>query len=171
MKRIIFIVLFLASMVTAVFSQTTTPRANAFTDNDNTLSILNSANPYKELTLYEPQGDAIAYIDCKDNYTIYYFDGTAVAYLSLNENLYSIYNFNGKHLGWFVNGIIIDHEGSMVGTSNNALSSVIYQMEPNKEFKKMKPIKKMRSAEPFTPLITSFWSNISLSIFFASTNQ
>jgi hypothetical protein len=171
MKSIFFIVLFLGFGMADIFAQTAAPASNAFTDKDVTLSILNSANPYRELTLYDPQGEPAGYIDCKDDYTIYFWDGTPVAYLALNDNLYSIYSFNGNHLGWFVNGIIIDHEGSMVGTSKDILSSIIYQMEPFKEFKKMKPVKKMRAQEPFTPLITSFWSNISLGMFLAPVTK
>jgi hypothetical protein len=163
MKSIIFTVLFLTSLALSLKAQTAAG-SNAFTDKDITISILNSG---PELTLYDPQGEPIAYIDCKDDNTIYFWDGTATAYLFENENLFSIYNFNGQHLGWFVNGIIIDHEGSMVGSSKNIFPTVIYQLEPNKEFKKMKPIKKMKSSEPYTPLITSFWSDISLGIFLA----
>jgi hypothetical protein len=167
MKSIFFIVLFLTIGMTDIFAQTTAPASNAFTDKDITLTILNSATPYKELTLFDPQGEPVGYIDGKDDYTIYFWDGTPVAYLALDDNLFSIYSFNGNHLGWFVNGIVIDHEGSMVGTSRDILSSIIYQVEPFKEFKKMKPVKKMRAQQPFTPLITSFWSNISLAVFLA----
>jgi hypothetical protein len=171
MKKIQVIILLLSALISNLAAQNTAPVANAFTEKDNALSILNSSGPFGELPLYNTQGDPVAYIDCKDNYTIYFWDGNAVAYLYQNENLFSIYNFNGNHLGWFVNGIIIDHGGSMVGTSKDALSSVIYQLEPNnKEFKKMKPIKKMRGPEPYIPLMTSFWSDISLGIFLAPVN-
>jgi hypothetical protein len=137
---------------------------NPMTDNDISQSLLNSANPDKEFNLYDPQGNPLAYIDCKDQYSIYLWDGTGVAYLYLNNNLFHIYNYNGNHLGWFVNGIIYDHDGSIVGCGKD-ICAIMYQFEPQKEFKKMKPIKKMKNGEPYTPMVNGLWSDITLALF------
>jgi hypothetical protein len=157
------IVLFFLLFCTVMsFGQTNV--VNAMTDNDITQSLLNNANPDKEFNLYDPQGNPLAYIDCKDPYSIYLWDGTGVAYLYLNNNLFHIYNYAGNHLGWFVNGIIYDHDGSIVGCGKD-ICAIMYQFEPQKEFKKMKPVKRMKNGEPYTPMINGLWSDITLAVF------
>ncbi|MFL5730069.1 MAG: 4-fold beta flower protein [Cytophagaceae bacterium] len=158
-----FAALFLVSFCT-VFCLAQSPVTNAMTDNDITQTILNNANPDRELNLYDTQGNALAYVDCKDQYTIYLWDGTPVAYLYLNNNLFHIYSFNGNHLGWLVNGVVYDHDGSIVGCSKD-VCPIMYQFEPMKEFKKIKPAKRMKNGEPFTPMITGLWSDLTLAIF------
>jgi len=61
----------------------------------------------KEITLYNSEGEAVAYIDTDDeDLTIYLWNGKPVAYLEPNGDDYNIYGFNGKHLGWYEDGII-----------------------------------------------------------------
>ncbi len=76
----------------------------------------------EEITLFDKKGEPIAYIDEKDDFTIYLWDGTPVAYLlqkgkssNLKKDNFSVYGFNGKHLGWLVEGIIRDLEGNATG--------------------------------------------------------
>lgn len=62
-----------------------------------TLCLLFSSVAYaREITLFDREGAAIAYIDTNDELTIFLWDGTPVAYLEKS----TIYGFNGKHLGW-----------------------------------------------------------------------
>jgi hypothetical protein len=156
---VIFLLLFCP-----VFCFAQNPVVNPMTNNDITQSILNNAGADKELDLYDPEGIPLAYIDCKDQYTIYLWDGTPVAYLYLSNNLFHIYGFNGKHLGWFVNGVVYDHDGSIVSCSKD-VCAIMYQYEPQKEFKKIKQGKRMKDTEPFTPMITGLWSDMTLSVF------
>ena len=65
-----------------------------------------------EISLFNIRGDAVAYIaDDYDN-TIYFWDGQQTAYL-LNDRF--IYGVNGKHLGWYIDGIIFNTSGERIG--------------------------------------------------------
>jgi hypothetical protein len=70
----------------------------------------------EEITLFNSNGEAIAYFDTDDeDLTIYMWNGTPVAYLDPDGDIFDIYGFNGKHLGWYDDGIIRDHDGYAVG--------------------------------------------------------
>lgn len=62
-----------------------------------------------EIILYNKNGEPVAYI-ADDGETIYLWNGHAVAYLYKDK----VYGWNGKHLGWFVDGIIYDLRGLIV---------------------------------------------------------
>lgn len=105
-------------------------------------------------TLFDANGAAVAYVDYKDDSTIYSFAGEPLAYLHGNN----IYGFNGKHLGWFEQGVLRDHSGHGAGYSKQALP-VFAQFEPFKGFKQFKPFKAFQEFAPFKP----FYSNASIS--------
>lgn len=44
---------------------------------------------------------------------MYLWGGEPVAYLEDDR----IYGFNGKHIGWYDDGVICDHDGNIVGTN------------------------------------------------------
>ena len=113
----------------------------------------------KHISLYSYKAQLSAYVDTHDeNNIIYVFSGEArpVAYLSIYENYYAIYGFNGNHLGWYENGIVRDHEGYPVGFRKGAInmrtktidskyytSSDGFKMtQKNKPLKKKKPLRK-----------------------------
>jgi hypothetical protein len=73
--------------------------------------LFSSLAQAREITLFDREGTPIAYIDTGEDLTIFLWNGSPVAYL---ENS-SIYGFNGRHLGWFKEGIIRDHQGNGVG--------------------------------------------------------
>jgi hypothetical protein len=106
------------------------------------------------MTLFNKDGNAVAYID-DDNETIFLWDGTPVAYLD-NENLYG---FNGKHLGWYENGIIWNHSGERCGFSKESLP-VFAKFEPFKSFKKFRPFKSFKEFAPFKPFKSSLISTM-----------
>jgi hypothetical protein len=60
----------------------------------------------EETALFNSDGSPVAYIALEnDDLTIYMWSGKPVAYLeSSSGGGFSIYGFNGKHLGWFVKG-------------------------------------------------------------------
>ena len=70
-----------------------------------------------ERTLFNRNGEPVAYI-CDDYHeTIYLWDGSPVAYLFNEEHIFGI---NGRHLGRFINDIIYNDNGERIGfTSNN----------------------------------------------------
>ena len=87
----------------------------------------------QEISLFNSDGDAVAYIDAddKDN-TIYLWNGTPVAYLSPESNYYNIYGFNGNHLGWFEDGVVRNEDGDAVGFQKGAVSGIYTNYEPYK---------------------------------------
>ena len=110
-----------------------------------------------EKTLYEPKGKPVAYISQDNSNTIYLWTGEPVAYLS-DEN---IYGFNGKHLGWFEQGILWDHRGHRVGFTKETLTNFA-EFEPLKAFKSFKPFKAFKEFAPFKPFKTMNNSKLSL---------
>lgn len=119
----------------------------------------------KEITLFDSDGDATAYIDTDDeDLTIYLWNGKPVAYLDPDGDTYNIYGFNGKHLGWFEDGIVRDHKGNAVGFREGA-TSVATKYEPYKSYKAYKPYKSYKEYAPYKPYYKNSFSGESLSLF------
>ena len=120
----------------------------------------------QEISLFNSDGDAVAYIDTDDeDNTIYLWNGTPVAYLSPESNYYNIYGFNGNHLGWFEEGIVRDEDGDAVGFQKGAVSGVYTNYEPYKSYKKYKPYKSYKKYAPFKPYFSNSFSNESFVLF------
>jgi hypothetical protein len=118
-----------------------------------------------EISLFSSNGKPIAYIDTKDDdLTIYLWDGKPVAYLYKDNGEFHVYGFNGKHLGWFIKGIIRDHEGDAVGASKDA-TTMYTEYEPYKSYKQYKPYKSYREYAPYKPYLGSSWSSNNLKLF------
>jgi hypothetical protein len=66
--------------------------------------------PDDEFSFYDSQGRAAAYFEPSGGLTAYLWSGEPVGYLD-DE---SIFGFNGKHLGWYHDGLIYDHDGGIV---------------------------------------------------------
>ena len=96
--------------------------------------------------------------------TIYLWNGTPVAYLVTNGDSFHIYGFNGKHLGWYEDGIVRDHSGYAVGFQKGA-TTVFTQYEPYKSYKQYKPYKSYKEYAPYKPYYRTNFSNESLSLF------
>jgi len=103
-----------------------------------------------QVTLFDGAGAAVAYIDYDDELTIYSFAGQPLAYLSED----SVYGFNGKHLGWFDNGVLRDHSGHSAGFIQGQCP-VFTQFEPFKGFKQFKPFKAFQQFKPFKPFASA----------------
>jgi len=119
----------------------------------------------EEITIFNSDGKAIAYIDADDkDLTIYMWNGTPVAYLVADNNAYHIYGFNGNHLGWYENGIVRDHEGYAIGFIKGA-TSIYTQYEPYKSYKQYKPYMNYKEYAPYKPYYRNQFSNEPLSLF------
>lgn len=112
-------------------------------------------------TLFETDGKPVAYIDYEDDSTIFLWNGEPVAYLDTNN---CIYGFNGKHLGWFENGIIWNLEGERNGYNKKTLP-VYAKYEPYKSYKKYKPYRSYKEYAKRMPYKKISKSNTSLSQF------
>lgn len=106
-----------------------------------------------EITLYSASGKPVAYIADDDDSTIYLWSGKPVAYLQTEE----VYGFNGKHLGWFVKGLIYNHDGEIVGATRLRLK-VVPKISPIKSIKEIKPIKSIKEIKPLKPIFSLSWS-------------
>jgi hypothetical protein len=96
-----------------------------------------------EVALFNSNGKAVAYIALADGLTIYLWSGKPVAYLSSdNGSSFHVYGFNGKHIGWFVDGIVRDHDGNGACAVKERMSST--EFEPFKGFKEFKPFKSFK---------------------------
>ena len=120
----------------------------------------------REVSLYDYAGEAVAYIDTDDEMNIYLWKGEPVAYLDGQ----SIYGFNGKHLGWFKEGIIWDHEGYAVGFIEGAVNKLT-KLERLKGLRKLTPLKSLQQLEPLEPLHKSQWARLPLEMFLTMGNN
>jgi hypothetical protein len=110
----------------------------------------------EEITLFNGQGRASAYIALEDELTIYLWSGKPVAYLqSDSAGGFHLYGFNGKHLGWFVDGIVRDHDGNAACAVKERLQYTEY--EPYKGYKAYKPYKGYKAYAPYRPIFSFNW--------------
>lgn len=65
----------------------------------------------EEVILFNRDGAAVAYIDSGD-LSIYLWNGEPVAYLQRDgATVFNAFGFNGRHLGWYANGVLYGHDG------------------------------------------------------------
>lgn len=102
------------------------------------------------LDLYDSNGRATAYVAADEDSTIYLWSGRPVAYLEGN----SVYGFNGKHLGWFIKGVIYDNDGNPVAATPENFRSRV-DPAPIKGLKQLKPLKELRELKPLKPIFTT----------------
>ncbi len=109
-----------------------------------------------ETTLYNKHGKPVAYLG-DDGQTVYLWDGHSVAYL--HEDM--VYGWNGKPLGWFVNGTIFDIYGLRCGFIKSK-SPIETELEPVKPSKHLKPRKNERQPAIMKPTMCYGYSGKSL---------
>jgi hypothetical protein len=112
-----------------------------------------------EVTLFNGAGKAEAYIALSEEMTIYLWGGKPVAYLKEDSaGGYHVYGFNGKHLGWFVKGVVRDHQGNGACAIKEALRNTEY--EPYKSYKEYKPYKSYTEYAPYRPYFSNSFGDI-----------
>ena len=67
--------------------------------------IIQGNKTMRSITFYDKNGDPFCYTE--DDCHIYDFDGNPIAYIESE----SVWNYDGKHLGFMHNGWPIDHSG------------------------------------------------------------
>lgn len=114
-----------------------------------------------EINLYNSSGSATAYIDdYLTDQVVYLWDGTPVAYLHKNFTSTDVYWFNGKHLGWFEDGLLRNNDGYIVLATRQAAGKLTYG-ETLKGLKNTPPEKKYRELEPVKPYFGTLWASAS----------
>lgn len=98
-----------------------------------------------------------------NNGRIVTFFGESVGFLKSD----SLYNYEGKHVGWYSHGLIRDHQGQVVGFGQNVTDG-IKPFLPFKQFKPFaslvgyEPYRPLTEFEPFRPFKSFYWSDIEL---------
>ena len=91
------------------------------------------------------------------------FSGASAGFL-LGDNLF---NYNGKHVGWYAGGLVRDHQGHVVGFGEKVNDSThpflpFKQFKPFAGFVQFEPFRPFTQFEPFRPFKSLAWSNLSL---------
>ncbi|QZE15620.1 hypothetical protein K4L44_07250 [Halosquirtibacter laminarini] len=129
------------------------------------LLLLHINSQAEEITLYNSEGEPVAYIDTDDqDLPIFLWNGTAVAYLSTEDDGFDIYGYNGKHLGWYEEGLVYNHKGYIVGFKEGAMD-IYTGFEGIKSIKDITPIKDFKEHAPFKPIYHDRFSNQSFALF------
>ena len=118
-----------------------------------------------EISLLDVSGEAVVYIVLDDEFAIYTWDGHAVAYLegSVSDfnsmRIMDVYGWNGNHLGWFVDGFVMNHTGDA--------SCSIRERHPSPEdweylkyIKDYKYQKSVQNIEPEKPVFSGSFGEI-----------
>ena len=125
----------------------------------------------EEVTLFNGKGKAAAYIAVDDEMTIYLWGGKPVAYLEPDKRGggFHIYGFNGKHLGWFVQGVVRDNVGDPACAVKDRMKSTDF--EPFKAFKEFKPFKAFKEFAPIRPTFSKSFGSVTCSLFLAEGGE
>jgi hypothetical protein len=70
-----------------------------------------------ETTIYDKNGQPVAYVADDYSGTIYLWEGEPVAYI--HEDVH-VFGFNGRHLGWFKDEVLYGPDGKRVGFTTNS---------------------------------------------------
>jgi len=124
------------------------------------LGFSTSAYAEEDISLFNNNGKATAYISFDDELTIYLWNGKPVAYLkSSNAGEFHVYGFNGKHLGWFSKEAIWDHDGFASCATKKVMQST--EPEPYKSYKEYKPYRAYGEYAPYMPYLSNSFSELS----------
>ena len=126
--------------------------------------VLGSTSLAQQVSLFDRDGEARAYIDFEEDATIFLWDGTPVAFLENDGGDVAVIGFNGRFLGWYEDGVIYDKNGYAVGGREGAIN-MMTKMEKMKSMKKMIPLRPITPMTPMRPLRRNSWSSTSLSEF------
>lgn len=116
------------------------------------------------LVFYDHTGRPTAYTENSD--VLYSFNGRPVAYLDGD----SLYSFSGKHLGWFDQGWVRDHQGACVFFTDHAAGSgpvkPVKHVLPVKSVKNVLPVRGAKNVKPVRSVDGLSWSRLSGDAFF-----
>ena len=111
--------------------------------------------------IFNKRGDPVAYISDDYNETIYLTDGSPVAYLYDQGH---VYGFNGRHLGWWIEGILYNHDGERIGFTSST-SPVPIGREPTKSQRQSMDEIRPRWEAPPLPKLSFIFADMDLESF------
>jgi hypothetical protein len=115
------------------------------------------------IDLFDESGAPVAYTE--DGQHLFLFTGEPVAYIEGD----SIYSFEGRHLGWFDDGLIRDHNGDTVLFSPHSRGGPLKplrQLIPLKALRELMPLKSLREMRPARTVNSMDWSSLNPLAFF-----
>lgn len=116
----------------------------------------------QQVSLYDSEGVARAYIDYDEDVTIFMWNGTPVAFIERHRSDLCIFGFNGNFLGWYDDGIIYDAKGYAAGAKKGVLS-MMTKFERLKGIQRIIPFRPIITQRvPMQPILKSRWGNTSL---------
>lgn len=137
------------------------PRSTAQQTGPPSSRELEASRPTDEFSFFDSRGRASAYLDLGDGLTFFLWSGEPVAYLVEG----SIYGYNGKHLGWYRDEMIFDHDGNVVVASSSVFRTPV-EPAPVRGLKGLKPLKGLKELKPLKPLFGRSWSDLPARVFF-----
>jgi len=118
----------------------------------------------QQISLYDSNGEARAYIDFDEDATIFMWDGTPVAFLDKDGDDICVLGFNGSLLGWYNDGIVYDKKGYIVGARKDKITFFTH-IEEIKGIQRITPIRPITQVAAVQPVLLSSWSSTSLAEF------
>jgi hypothetical protein len=115
----------------------------------------------QQISLFDNEGEARAYIDYNEEATIFMWEGTPVAFIEKDESNLCVFGYNGSFLGWYEDGIIYDKNGYAVGARKGAVN-MIPKIERVKGIQKIIPIRPITPITPIQPVLKISWGSTSL---------
>jgi hypothetical protein len=115
----------------------------------------------QQVSIFDSEGEAIAYIDYEKEATIFLWDGTPAAFLEKDGNKMCVWGFNSSFLGWYEDGIVYDKKGYAVGARKNAMI-LVTRIERIKGIQRIVPIKPITMITPIQPILKKNWSSETL---------
>jgi len=103
--------------------------------------------------IYDRHGIAMAFWS---HGVLYDYVGTPRAFLDGED----ILSYSGKHLGWFAEGYIRDHDGNAVGFAEGAQGGPLLPIRglpPVAPIRGIEPIRPIRPIPPIKPIFTFQW--------------
>lgn len=118
----------------------------------------------QQISLFDSEGEATAYIDYDKDATVFLWDGTPVAFIDKDGRDLCVFGFNGKFLGWYEDGVIYDKSGYAVGAKKGAVQ-MMTKIERIKGIQKIIPIRPITPITPISPIFKNTWSKTPLNVF------
>lgn len=114
-------------------------------------------------TLYDQHGNAVAYVE--PDGVIYLYEGTPVGYIEAED----VFAFDGRHLGWYLQGWVRDHHGGCVFFTEAAQGGPVRPVRavrPVRGVRGVRPVRGVRQVRPVRPVMGIGWSRVSGPQFF-----
>jgi len=120
-----------------------------------------------KVALFGSNGKPVAYID--QDQCLCLWSGQVIGYLEpTREGEFNLYGTGGGHVGWYVHGVIRDHEGLSVGAYKDRFSPLL-PTEPPVTKALARPKRAEQQPAPPEPMFSGRWSKMSLETFLSMT--